>query len=155
MRALFVKVAVLSALTGCTSGGEPPEPSSLEATVLATERAFARTMVDRDHPAFTTFLAEEAIFFSGEEVIRGRDAVASAWAPFFEGPTPPFTWEPSQVHVLDSGSLALSTGPVYGPDGTVTANFNSIWRQEEPGVWKIVFDKGSAVCACPGDAQGQ
>ena len=39
--------------------------------------AFARTMAMRDHVAFTGFLAEEAVFFSGR-VLRGKQAVAEA-----------------------------------------------------------------------------
>jgi len=45
--------------------------------------------------------------------------------------------------VLESGNLALSTGPVRDPSGKVTGSFTSIWRQEKPGVWRIVFDKGN------------
>ncbi len=48
--------------------------------------------------------------------------------------------------MLDSGTLALSTGPVHDAQGKLIATFNSIWRQEAPGVWRIVFDKGSEVC---------
>lgn len=118
-----------------------------QAAVLAAERAFARTMADRDHAAFTGFLAEEAVFFSGEQATRGRAAVAASWARLYEGAEAPFSWEPDQVQVLDSGTLALSTGPVRDPTGKVIARFNSIWRREAPGVWKVVFDKGSPVCA--------
>jgi len=28
------------------------------------------------------------------------------------------------------------------------ATFSSIWRQESPGVWRIVFDKGNPECDC-------
>jgi hypothetical protein len=35
-------------------------------------------------------------------------------------------------------------GPVFDPAGKCIGRFNSIWRQEAPGVWKIVFDKGQA-----------
>ena len=117
-----------------------------QAEVMAAERAFARTMADRDHAAFTSFLAEETVFFSGEQATRGRAAVAASWARLYEGPAAPFSWEPDQVQVLDSGALALSTGPVRDPSGKVIARFNSIWRREAPGVWKVVFDKGSPVC---------
>lgn len=117
-----------------------------QAEVIAAERAFARTMADRDHAAFTSFLAEETVFFSGEQATRGRAAVAASWARLYEGPAAPFSWEPDQVQVLDSGALALSTGPVRDPSGKVIARFNSIWRREAPGVWKVVFDKGSPVC---------
>ena len=112
---------------------------------MAAERSFASTMADRDHAAFTSFLSEEAVFFTGETPARGKHAVAAAWRPFFDGPAP-FSWEPDLVEVLESGSLALSTGPVYGPTGDVVGRFNSIWRRESSGQWRVVFDKGSPVC---------
>jgi hypothetical protein len=50
--------------------------------------------------------------------------------------------------VLDSGTLALSSGPVRDASGKHFANFQSIWRQESPGVWRVVFDRGERVCDC-------
>jgi hypothetical protein len=51
--------------------------------------------------------------------------------------------------VLASGTLAISSGPVRDPSGKLVATFTSIWRQEAPGVWRIIFDKGNDVCDCP------
>lgn len=126
----------------------PPKASAvaLRDEVLATERAFAKTMADRDHAAFTRFLAAETVFFSGETPLRGAEAVAAWWKKYYEGKDAPFSWEPGQVEVLDSGTLALSTGPVRDPSGRVTGTFTSIWRREGPGTWRIVFDKGNPVC---------
>jgi len=70
-------------------------------------------------------------------------AVLAAWKPFFDGPQPPFSWEPDQVEVLASGQLALSTGPVRDPQGQVVARFNSVWQRGADGRWLVVFDKGS------------
>ena len=106
-------------------------------------------MADRDHTAFASHLADEAIFFSGETPVRGKQAVAADWKRFFEGPDAPFSWAPDRVEVLGSGSLALSTGPVYDPAGKVIGRFNSIWRREASGQWRVVFDKGSPVCPPP------
>lgn len=142
----MVKKLLLTVLVALAGGAAASEPADLRAQVTQTERDFARTMAQRDHAAFTTFLADEAIFFDGSEALRGKDAVAAAWAPFFEGPDAPFSWEPDQVEVLESGKLALSTGPVYSPDGNVTARFQSIWRREPNGQWRIVFDRGNPVC---------
>jgi ketosteroid isomerase-like protein len=111
--------------------------------VRARESAFARTMADRDFDAFLTFISPEAVFFNGNEPIRGRDAIARAWAPFFEGPSAPFAWSPDVVQVIESGSLALTSGPVRDPSGAVVGRFNSIWRRDADGAWRIVFDKGS------------
>jgi ketosteroid isomerase-like protein len=116
--------------------------------VMATERAFAKTMAQRDHAAFSSFLSEEAVFFSDPVPLRGKQAVAQAWKRLYEKPEAPFSWEPEQVQVLDSGTLALSTGPVRNAKGELIATFTSIWRQEQPGVWRIVFDKGNDVCPC-------
>jgi ketosteroid isomerase-like protein len=112
------------------------------AQVDATERAFAKTMADRDLAAFGSFIAEEAVFFSGPAPLHGRAAVIEFWSRYYKGAAAPFSWQPDKVEVLASGTLALSTGPVHDPDGKLIARFSSIWRQEAPGVWRIVFDRG-------------
>jgi ketosteroid isomerase-like protein len=117
--------------------------------VFAAERAFARSMADRDAAAFATHVSDEAIFFNGTGVLRGRRQVVATWSRFFEGKAAPFSWEPDRVEVLQSGTLALSTGLVRDPAGKVIGRFNSIWRLEAPGTWRVVFDKGSP--AEPGD----
>lgn len=119
-----------------------PDLQALKAQVEAVERAFARSMAERDHAAFAALLSEQAVFFDGRQVLRGKAAVAAGWKPLFEGPTAPFSWAPDQVQVLADGTLALSTGPVRNAAGVVSGRFNSIWRQEAPGVWRVVFDKG-------------
>jgi ketosteroid isomerase-like protein len=116
--------------------------AELAAQVKARESAFAKTMADRDHAAFQAFLAEDAIFFSRSGPTRGKPAVAAEWKALFEGKAAPFSWAPEVVVVLDSGTLAHSSGPVKGADGKVSGNFNSIWRREKDGQWRVVFDKG-------------
>jgi ketosteroid isomerase-like protein len=113
--------------------------------VIATEQAFAKTMADRDFKAFVTFLSPDAVFFSGNAVRHGPAEVAVQWRPYYDGRKAPFSWAPDHVEVLASGKLALSTGPVY-EDGKVVGRFNSIWRLEPDNNWRIVFDKGEAVC---------
>ncbi len=111
--------------------------------VLAAERAFARSMAERDRAAFAEHVSDEAVFFAAAEPYRGKAQVLAGWARFFEGAAAPFSWAPDRVEVLASGQLALSTGRVRDPDGKVIGRFNSIWRQEAPGRWRVVFDKGS------------
>jgi ketosteroid isomerase-like protein len=125
--------------------------------VRDAENAFAQTMAARDLEAFAGFLADDAIFF-GRSVARGRDAVIESWKKLYEGKEAPFSWKSESVEVLDSGTLAHSSGPVLDPQGRRTATFNSIWRRESDGQWKVVFDKGCDACACteraqPGESQ--
>lgn len=130
-----------------------PNPVDVKREVANTERAFAKSMADRDHAAFTSFLSDEAVFFSGSKPLHGKLLVANAWKRFFEGPTAPFSWQPELVEVLSSGTLALSSGPVRDAQGKLVATFTSIWRMESPGIWRIVFDKGNDIshdCCCTG-----
>jgi ketosteroid isomerase-like protein len=119
-----------------------------EREVAETERAFAKTMADRDFAAFKTFLSDEAVFFTGPTPLRGREQVAGAWQRFYEKPEAPFSWQPEQVQALESGELALSTGPVRDAKGKLIATFTSIWRREARGQWRIIFDKGNDICDC-------
>jgi ketosteroid isomerase-like protein len=129
----------------------PPAPAGTGATprdaVFAAERAFARSMADRDLQAFARHVSAEAVFFDPEPV-RGREAVVQHWSRWYTGPKAPFSWEPEQVEVLPSGTLALSSGPVRDPQGKLIARFSSVWRLEPDGQWRVVFDKGNPVCDC-------
>lgn len=127
-----------------------PQPTTVAQTpaqqqVFAAERAFARSMAERDFAAFGKHLSEEAVFFGSRQVLRGKDEVLKGWKGFFDGPQAPFSWEPEVVEVLASGTLAHSSGPVRDEKGQPVMQFNSIWRQESPGVWKVVFDKGTPL----------
>jgi ketosteroid isomerase-like protein len=123
-------------------------PSPLQKQVMDTEKAFAKTMAERNFSGFATFVSDEAVFFSSNKVLHGKAEIVAAWKSFYDQPAAPFSWEPEQVEVLQSGKLALSTGPVHDADGKLIATFSSIWRMDQPGVWHIVFDKGSAACDC-------
>jgi ketosteroid isomerase-like protein len=139
---------LLAALAACATPMTKPTRADLTKQVADTERAFAKTMADRDHAAFATFLSDEAIFFTGPTPLRGKADVAAGWKRFYERPQAPFSWQPETVEVLDSGTLAISSGPVFDPSGKKIATFSSIWRMEAPGVWRIVFDKGNPECDC-------
>jgi ketosteroid isomerase-like protein len=142
-------LASMTLLMAYSVTAQEPSPQLLRQQVEDAERAFAATMAKRDYSAFTTFLSDEAVFFSGETVRRGRQEVAAAWKPYFDGAEAPFAWEPQVVEVLDSGTLALSSGPVYDPGGALVSHFTSIWRLEAPGTWRIIFDKGNRACDAP------
>ena len=115
--------------------------------VREAEQAFAATMARRDLAAFETFVADDALFF-GRTVLRGRAAVINGWRTYFDGAEAPFSWEPETVEVLASGTLALSSGPVRDQQGQRIGTFNSIWRREADGRWKVIFDKGCPPCDC-------
>lgn len=135
--------ALALAAFGATLSATAAESVTAREQVIAAERAFARSMADRRLAAFAEHVSDEAVFFSGATTLRGKAEVLARWSRFFEGAAAPFSWAPDRVEVLASGNLALSTGLVRDPDGKLIGRFNSIWRQEAPGLWRVVFDKGS------------
>jgi ketosteroid isomerase-like protein len=144
--ALRLGLLVGALATGTASAASAAEtPEALATVVRAREVAFAKTMADRDHAAFSTFVAEEAVFM-GRTALRGRKAVVEGWKAFFEGQQAPFAWSPERVEVLDSGTLAISSGPVLDPQGQRVGTFNSTWRREADGVWRVVIDIGCPPC---------
>ncbi|HEX5685591.1 MAG TPA: nuclear transport factor 2 family protein [Ideonella sp.] len=146
---LGLVVGAIAPLHAQTAPAGAPDPEQLRKVVSDTERAFAKTMADRDLAAFTKFLSADTVFQGSKGSLRGPAAVTAAWKKFFEGPQAPFSWEPDNVEVMTTGELALSSGPVRDPGGKLVARFNSVWRQETPGVWRIILDMGNDACDCP------
>jgi ketosteroid isomerase-like protein len=127
-----VRTAVLLAVLAGLAPSPRATNEKLQEQLRQTETAFAKTMADRDHAAFTSFLADETVFM-GRTTLRGRTAVAAAW-------------KPERVEVLDSGRLGMTSGPVYDESGQRTGTFNSVWRRDQDGRWRIVFDIGCPSC---------
>lgn len=148
MRTLVAIALGAAAALAAAQPAPAVDREALRQQVFAAERAFAKTMADRDIVAFARMVAEDTVWFSGPKPLHGRAAVVAFWQRFYDKPQAPFSWEPDQVEVLASGELAHSSGPVRDPAGKVVSRFNSVWRQEAPGVWKVIFDRGEPVCDC-------
>jgi hypothetical protein len=85
---------------------QPQHLAQLQQLVRTAESAFAASMAQRDHAAFSQFLSEDAVFFSEDKILRGKQQVAEGWRPYFLKNEAPFSWSADQVEVLDSGTLA-------------------------------------------------
>ena len=141
---LLSLISVYVAFAACVNTAVARETTGeLRKQVMDAERAFAATMKTRDFNGFTRFLADEAIFMSPQGALRGKAAIANGWRQYYTQTQAPFSWEPDEVEVVDSGTLAYSGGPVYDAAGRRIGRFNSIWRPKAPGQWEVVFDRGS------------
>lgn len=130
----------------------PPEPvpavadspaQTLTDSLAQVERDFARAFAERDLERFASFLADDAVFLDPDgTALRGKAAIVEGWQDYFTG-DPPFSWYPTLSEV--SGDLGLSQGPVLSPKGDWLVNFSSVWRRQDDGTWKIVFD-GAPPC---------
>jgi ketosteroid isomerase-like protein len=140
--AALLVVALSACASAPTARIDAATVALLEKEVADTERRFAKTMADRDHQAFASFIAEDASFRSAERTLLGKAAVVADWARFYQSPQAPFSWEPDLVTVQSDGRQALSTGPVRNAEGKLVFRFMSVWRREADGSWKIILDAG-------------
>jgi ketosteroid isomerase-like protein len=142
---LFAVVACIALTAIGIARGARVAPGDARQQVFRAEREFAATMARRDFEAFAVHLSREAVFMGPGGARRGKEAVAEAWRGYFDKPEAPFSWAPDAVEVLASGTLAYSSGPVRDAAGRQIGRFNSVWRLEGPGTWRVVFDRG---CDC-------
>ena len=143
---LFLVVACVAATAIGMARGSRVAPGDLRQQVVQAEREFAASMAQRDFEGFQRHLSREAVFMGPGGATRGKEAVAAAWRGYFDKAQAPFSWAPDEVEVLASGTLAYSSGPVRDAAGRQIGRFNSVWRLEGPGTWRVVFDRG---CDCP------
>ena len=147
-RRTLLASAPVALLGSCATAQPQLDNATLQKQVTDTELAFAKTMADRDHRAFMSFLSDETVFLMGGKPLRGKNAVADYWRRFYTDAKAPFSWKPDRVQVLDSGGLGYSTGPVFDDEGKQFARFYSTWRREADGAWRIVFDDGCNLGKC-------
>jgi len=149
-------VVALVALSGPSVRAQESRDGLAE-QVRATEIAFARAVMEKDAAAFAAKIDPGAVFVSGDEATVGREKIVAEWSVFFAEGAPYFEWHPEIVELSADGTLGLSRGPwvMRGrrADGSAFERqgiFNSVWRRQEDGSWRIVFDAGCSPCpACP------
>lgn len=126
--------------------------------VRCREIGFSRAAEARDAERFASFIDADARFVGGT-VLHGVTAIVEAWTVFFAVDGPSIKWRPQFVEVLEDGTLALTRGPYRliatdesGKRTESWGTFNSVWRKQEDGSWKVVFDAGSQSAEPPADA---
>jgi uncharacterized protein (TIGR02246 family) len=120
------------------------------AAIMKADADFNQAVADRNLSRFLSFIAEGATFNGGTpDEIRGRDAIAKDWAPFFETAGPRLMWKPTKAEVLGAGDLGYSVGTsefrsTAGSQATVRrGNYLTVWRKQVDGAWRVVYDTGS------------
>ena len=126
--------------------------------VRCREIGFSQSVEHQDLAAFGSFIDADARFVGGT-VLRGVADITAAWAVFFQDNGPTIKWRPQIVEVLEDGKLALSRGPYRtlsrDAEGKLIeqwGTFNSVWRQNADGEWRVVFDAGNKAASEPDDA---
>ena len=135
-------LAACATAPGTTARIDAATAAQLEKEVAGIERAFAKTMADRDHAAFASFIAEDASFRSPEGPIIGKAsrATARSMPTNTAGPSPTRrSWPKSPA---SSSRISIRRASAAGlPKPTASASAASC---------SSTAAKGSASSACSG-----
>jgi ketosteroid isomerase-like protein len=109
------------------------------APVVAAERAFAADgYVMGVKKSFLAHMTDDAILMTPDPV-KAREAFLSS--PDDPADAPKLEWWPVWAGVSASGDLGFTTGP-YSVGGKRRGHYFTVWRRQQDGQWKWVFDGG-------------
>jgi ketosteroid isomerase-like protein len=122
-------------------------PSPALDSLVAAERAFARTSVEKGvRESFLEFFADDGINFQPHPT-KTREALLKRPAPA-ERPPVVLNWEPIFADVSRAGDLGYTTGPYTFTDRSPEKRptrygfYFSIWKKQPDDNWKVVVDAG-------------
>ncbi len=147
-KVLGVLAAVLATLCG-TALAQTKDPRTIvETAMMQADRLFNQAAADRDMKRFLSFVADDAKFDSAEGL--GKDAVAKAWAAFFEPDGPTISWAPTKAGALVAGDVGYTVGTwerhsksAAGIAVVTRGEYLTVWRKQKDGIWRVQFDTGS------------
>lgn len=138
---------------GCKvdNGPEKTDRSVLEEEIRQADLALDQTVANRDIEGFRQLIADETAFYGAGGVLSSREAVAEAWAVFFDSDSgTTLTWRPTAVEAAQSGELGFSRGDYTmvapGEDGQPVesgGDYVTIWRKSSEGQWQAIVDIGN------------
>ncbi len=145
---LFSFITAL-ALASCVPEKSEQQIDQWKQEVRETELAFSALSKEKGiATAFLTYAAEDAVLMRNNNLVKGYDAIK---VRFEANPPDPadvtLTWEPDFVEVSRSGDLAYTYGRYtlisrdsLGTEITNTGIFHTVWKRQEDGSWKFVWD---------------
>lgn len=136
---VVVVVTVLCASTGFADDRE---------VLLDLDREFERATAEHGVDGWVRFFAENGSMLpSGDMPIVGLEAIRQAMAELNEGLV--LRWKPERAEILIPDALGYTVGSyeqrVAGEDGgdvVSRGRYVTIWRKQEDGSWRVVFDTG-------------
>lgn len=141
----FLTLALI--LFSCDTYEDSPERKQWLAEIKAVEVEFNNMARDSGLArAFGHFATEHAVLQREGRFIKGRDSIIA----FYErrsSPTINLSWKPSYIDVSDDGSLGYTYGKFNytmidsgGVKNEQSGVFHTVWRRQDDGSWKYVWD---------------
>jgi len=115
--------------------------------VIQTELAFAQMAKEQGvKEAFLAFAADSAVLSRGNKILkRQQDFIGYFSNPLWKNAS--LQWKPDFVDVSASGDLAYTYGSYtfssqdsIGKISTSRGIFHTVWKRQQDGSWKFVWD---------------
>jgi len=147
LRSSLLICIIFLAMISCKPENESSAIATARTEIINTEKAFAEmAKSDGLKAAFLAFAADSAVLNRGKKIIKGKQAIAE----YYENQTlrnVQLEWQPDFVEVSVSGDLGYTYGPYQfkatDEAGNViedTGIFHTVWRKQEDGNWRYVWD---------------
>ena len=143
---VLVIVLTLVAI-GCSQPAEVVDMDAVKAEIVKAEWDFAQMAAEEGIPAaFVAFADDSATLLRQRSTVVGREAIRE----YYESrdfSNVELEWTPSFVDVSKSGDMAYTYGnyvfTTIDSAGNATQNtgvFHTVWKRQEDGSWKYVWD---------------
>jgi ketosteroid isomerase-like protein len=146
----------LIVVSSCAAGYALGSATGASLGVWRADEAFNRALAERNRVAFSSWIAEDAVFLGGGR-LDGRDAIVEEWSVFLDPASGRrLSWQPHtavESRCQDLGYTLgdyVSLGP--GPDGEpqlLGGTYVTIWRKGGDGAWRAVADAGTPPAPQP------
>lgn len=146
-----IEVIFLSVILISCAQKVSDDVESQKTAIINTDKAFSAMSAEKGmYEAFIAYAAEEVIKpQDGRQPVVGRESLIKSFAG-----VPPrdfvLTWEPLKADA--AGGIGYTFGNWFrksktaaGADTTVYGNYISIWKRQDDGSWKYVFDSGNGT----------
>ena len=146
-RRAIVNCFLLLSFMSCATDPSVQQISQWENEIVQAEKAF-NDMAQKDGlvKAFEHFADPEGVIRRSKKIYKGKQAIAD-WYEQDVRPNETLTWTPTFVEVSKSGDLGYTYGDFVFtyPDslGNIKQNtgiFHTVWKRQEDGSWKYVWD---------------
>jgi ketosteroid isomerase-like protein len=139
-------ILLIITFTSCINKSEI-DTEVVKEEIKKAEEAFNAMAADKGlKEAFLTFATEDAVLNRGQNLIKGKDAIAN----YFDSQSitdVKLSWHPEFVDVAKSGELGYTYGPFVfsgidtsGNDINAKGFFHTVWKKQNDGTWKFVYD---------------
>lgn len=135
----------LLCIFSCKQNYDEGDKEKWKQEIIDAETNFAKLLKEKGmHDAFIAFADDEAVLMRNNNLIIGKDAIDKRYRNLN---SKNLEWKPDFVEVSNSGDLAYTYGKYnfkykdsLGNDQIDTGIFHTVWKRQDDGSWKFVWD---------------